>query len=53
MSPRFRLLKKGAFESIKKFEVRLNEECVSGWKAISISDSNGSMTVLLEREQKR
>lgn len=53
MHPKYKLLKKGSFESLKKFEVRLNEECISGWKAISISDSNGSLTVLLEREQKR
>lgn len=53
MNPRYRLIKKGAFESLKKFEQRLNEECVSGWKAISISDANSSITVLLEREVKK
>ena len=53
MNPKYRLIKKGAFESLKKFEQRLNEECAGGWKAISISDANSSITVLLEREVKK
>lgn len=53
MNPKYRLIKKRAFESLEKFEQRLNEECVGGWKAISISDTNGSITVLLEREVKK
>jgi len=53
MNPKYRLLKKGTFESLEKFEKRLNDECVGGWRAISISDSSGTLTVLLEKDPKR
>lgn len=52
MNQRYRLLMKGTFESMAKFEARLNEECALGWKAISIGGQGSILTVLLEREQK-
>lgn len=52
MAPKFRLLKKKAFESLEKFEIRLNDECQNGWRAISMSSDNGTLIVLLERDNR-
>jgi len=53
MIGRYRIFKQKTFESVAKFEVRLNEECVKGWRAISLSnDAAGILVVLLERENK-
>lgn len=53
MTKRFRILQKGTFESLARFEERLNRECELGWKAISVSGHGTLLAVLLEREPKR
>jgi hypothetical protein len=49
---RYKLLSKKAFESISKFENRLNEECAKGWRAVSVSSDHSGIVVLLERENR-
>ncbi len=49
----YKILTKKAFESISKFEKRLNEMCQKGWKPISLSsESHGGVMVLLEKVDK-
>jgi hypothetical protein len=44
------IFKKRLFESMGKFEDRLNEECRKGYRAISMaSDYNSGLVVLLEK----
>lgn len=51
MIQRYRFLRQKTFESIDKFELRLNEETRKGWKALNVSNSGGgTLLVLLERE---
>lgn len=52
MIGKYRILRRKAFESLGKFENRLNEECAKGWRAISISTEHAGIIVLLERENK-
>jgi hypothetical protein len=50
---KYRFLKKKTFESLEKFEQRLNHECNNGWRVVSIaSDSSYGLVALLERESK-
>jgi len=44
-----KIITKGVFESVSKFEARVNEFSREGWKAISISSDGGGMAVLMER----
>lgn len=46
---RYRLFKRGIFESLEKFEKRLNDECRRGYRAVSVSQSDGTTLVLLEK----
>lgn len=46
---RYKILKKGVFETQTKFEERLNSESLKGWKALSISAHGAQMVVLLEK----
>lgn len=46
---RYKIVKKGVFESIAKFEERINSLSLEGWKAISIAADQGAMAVLLEK----
>jgi len=53
MIGKYRFFTKKTFESMVKFEIRLNEECAKGWRAISLSnDPVGNTIVLLERENR-
>lgn len=52
MQRKYRILRRKTFESLEKFEKRLNEECTLGWRAISIATEHSGMVVLLERETK-
>jgi hypothetical protein len=52
MIGKYKILRRKAFESIEKFENRLNEECAKGWRAISIASEHSGIIVLLERENK-
>jgi hypothetical protein len=53
MIGKYRLLKKKTFESLEKFEARLNQECSNGWRVVSLaSDSSYGLVALLERENK-
>lgn len=47
----YKFLKKGAFESLSKFEKRLNSEASVGWKAIGFTSDHGQSVVLLERSR--
>ena len=48
----YKIVKKGLFESIEKFENRLNELAAEGWVAVSISsEHNNSVVVLMKKER--
>lgn len=47
---KYKILRKKVFESNDKFDERLNETARQGWRAISISETRGALTVLLEKE---
>ncbi len=48
----YKIVKKGLFESIEKFENRLNELATEGWIAVSISsEHNNSVVVLMKKER--
>lgn len=44
-------LKKGAFESLNKFEKKLNETVGSGWRVVNFTNDHGGIVVLLERNR--
>lgn len=48
---RYRFLKRKSFESLEKFEGRLNEETTSGWRVVSITHDGYTLVALLERTQ--
>ena len=48
----YKILNQKTFESAKTFEIRLNEICQHGWKAISIASDHGSKTILLQKTDK-
>tara|TARA_R110002049_G_scaffold241231_1_gene415038 strand:- start:2437 stop:2658 length:222 start_codon:yes stop_codon:yes gene_type:complete len=46
----YKIVKKGLFESIEKFENRINDLASDGWIAVSISsESNNSIVVLMRK----
>jgi hypothetical protein len=45
----YKFLKKGLFESIDKFEGKLNQIVRDGWKVINFTHDHNSIIVLLER----
>lgn len=47
---KYKILRKGVFETQTKFEERLNAESNLGWKAISISAHGTQIVVLLEKK---
>lgn len=47
----YKFLKKGIFESLDKFEKKVNEFSLKGWKPISISQEGGYLIVLFEKER--
>lgn len=49
---KYRILKKKTFETHDKFEKRINEETITGWKVNSMANDNHQLVVLLERESK-
>lgn len=50
MIQRYRFFRQKAFESVDKFEIRLNDECRKGWRVVSITGNNAGLVVMLERE---
>lgn len=48
----YKLFSQKAFESTVKFEKRLNEICMKGWKAISIAAGTGGNVILLQKIDK-
>lgn len=46
---KYQFLRKKPFESIAKFEKRLNEVTQRDWKAIGMITEHGQITILLER----
>lgn len=48
---RYKIVKKGVFESVTKFEERVNSLSLEGWKAISIAADQGTVVVLLEKNR--
>ncbi len=46
----YKIVKKGLFESIEKFEGRINELADDGWIAVSISSESNSSIVILMRK---
>ena len=47
----YKIIKKGVFESHKKFEEKLNGLTLQGWRAISLSHQGAQMVVLMEKQQ--
>ena len=47
----YKTLRKKAFESETKFENRLNEMAMQGWKAINIAIYGMHQVVLMEKEK--
>jgi len=48
----YKLFKQNIFESVAKFEKRLNELCQQGWKPISITSDHGTSIILLQKTEK-
>ncbi len=48
----YKFFKKNVFESLDKFERRLNEMCQQGWKPISIASDQGTTIILLQKTEK-
>ncbi len=46
---KYKIAKKGVFESQMKFEERINSLALEGWKALSISHQGAQMVVLMEK----
>lgn len=46
---KYKILRKGVFETQTKFEERLNSESLKGWKALSISAHGTQVVILLEK----
>ena len=46
----YKIIKKGVFESHKKFEEKLNGLTLQGWRAISLSHQGAQMVVLMEKQ---
>jgi len=46
---KYKFLQKGTFESLDKFEKKLNEVVSGGWKVINFTEDHGGIVVLLER----
>lgn len=49
---KYKFFKKGSFESLDKFEKRLNEEASLGWRVINIVTIGGYIAALMERVNK-
>ena len=47
----YKIEKKGLFESVSKFEKKLNQMALEGWKAVSMANGEGTILVLLEKER--
>jgi len=47
---RYKIVKKGVFETQQKFEERLNSQAIEGWKAISLSHHGAQIVVLMEKK---
>lgn len=48
----YKLFKQKVFESLEKFEKRLNEKCQQGWKPLSISTVDDGNIILLQKIDK-
>ena len=49
--PNYKFLKKKAFEKIEKFEKRVNDMAMQGWKVINFTREHGEIVVLFERDR--
>lgn len=47
---RYRFIKQKAFESLEKFEDRINKECGTGWKIAQFAGTQSGLYVIVERE---
>ncbi len=47
----YKIVRKGTFESLSKFEKRLDALALEGWKALGITNDHGGTTVLMEKER--
>ncbi|CAD5254030.1 MULTISPECIES: hypothetical protein [unclassified Imperialibacter] len=46
---KYKFLKKGGLESLEKFERKLNEMVMTGWRVVNFTNDHGGFVVLLER----
>lgn len=49
---RYRILPRKPFESLTKFEERLNAECGREWNVINLTGAGPQLTALLERDSR-
>lgn len=45
----YKFLKRKGFESLDKFEKRINEIASQGWKVVNFTSDHGGLIVLFER----
>jgi len=48
---KYRFVKRKAFESLDKYEQRLNQETMAGWRVVSMAHDGHVLVALLERIQ--
>jgi len=46
---KYKIVKKGAFRSIEKFEDLLNDYAKDGWKVVNLTTSDSYMYALIEK----
>ena len=48
---RYKVISKGVFERISKFEDRLNGMAAEGWRVVAASSGDGMINVVMERQR--
>lgn len=48
---KYKIVRKGVFQSVGAFEEKVNAMAAEGWKAVNLSSNNSYMYVLMERER--
>lgn len=46
---KYKLFKSKTFESLEKFEQRLNQECSKSWRVVSMVSHGGLLVAVLEK----
>jgi len=46
---KYKIVKRGAFQSMQKFEDLLNDYAKQGWEVVNLTSSDSSMHALIEK----